>query len=164
MSLSCLNIVCRSFNPRQAFFDSAASILDHEGRLALTDLLLPSTPLSLFDSLALRLICLLANLPFENLLTANNYRSSLISSGFEAESIEMEDISDQVWPGFLGFVERRENEMGIALGAAWKGLRMYSKVVRWYSGVNGGKQRLRFYLISAKKDSKKGGGGDKKVY
>lgn len=75
----------------------------------------------------------------------------------------MEDISDHVWPGFLGFVDRREKEMGIALGAAWKGLRMYSKVVRWYSGVDGGKQRLRFYLISAKKDSKRRE-EEKKVY
>jgi hypothetical protein len=65
----------------------------------------------------------------------------------------MQDISDHVWPGFLNFIERREKEMSIALGASWKGLAMYAKVVRWYSGVGGGRQRLRFYLISAKKRS-----------
>ncbi|GAA5962235.1 hypothetical protein JCM3765_004712 [Sporobolomyces pararoseus] len=139
------------FKPRQAFLFSASAALRSHGCLALTDLLLPSTPLSFFDSLALRIICLLANLPFENLHTPSSYRRSLVESGFDQESIEMEDISDQVWPGFLNFVERREREIGVALGSSWKGLRMYAKVVKWYSGIGGGRQRLRFYLISAGK-------------
>ncbi|GAA5888808.1 hypothetical protein JCM16303_003019 [Sporobolomyces ruberrimus] len=145
------------FKPRESFFSGASAVLSPDGRLALTDLLLPSTPLSLLDSIALRIICILAQLPFENLLTLADYRSSLVRSGFEEESIEMEDISDRVWPGFLAFVENREREMGVALGASWKGLRMYAKVVKWYSGVGGGRQRLRFYMISAKK-------ADRKVY
>ncbi|GAA6019326.1 hypothetical protein JCM11491_000895 [Sporobolomyces phaffii] len=139
------------FNPRHSFFSTAAKTLTDDGRLALTDLLLPSTPLSRLDSLALRLICLLAHLPFENLLTPETYRTSLATSGFDAESIEMQDISDRVWPGFLEFVARREREMGVALGESWKGLRMYANVVKWYSGVGGGRQRLRFYMISAKR-------------
>ncbi|GAA5916251.1 class I SAM-dependent methyltransferase [Sporobolomyces salmoneus] len=135
------------FSPRQSFLTSAASTLTNDGRLALTDLLLPSTPLTSFDSLALRIICLLADLPFENLLTPKNYRASLVKAGFDESTIEMQDISDQVWPGFLRFIERREEEMGVALESSWKGLKMYSRVVRWYSGLGGGRKRLRFYLI-----------------
>ncbi|GAA5916271.1 class I SAM-dependent methyltransferase [Sporobolomyces salmoneus] len=135
------------FSPRQSFLTSAASTLTNDGRLALTDLLLPSTPLSLLDSLALRMICLLAHLPFENLLTPRDYRTSLVKAGFDEATIEMQDISEQVWPGFLRFIERREEEMGVVLGSSWKGLKMYARVVRWYSGVGGGRKRLRFYLI-----------------
>ncbi|GAA5902081.1 uncharacterized protein JCM6883_001291 [Sporobolomyces salmoneus] len=142
------------FSPRQSFLTSAASTLTNDGRLALTDLLLPSTSLTLFDSLALRIICLLAHLPFENLLNPKNYRSSLVRAGFDQATIEMQDISDQVWPGFLRFIERREKEMGVVLGSSWRGLKMYAKVVRWYSGAGGGRKRLRFYLISAKKLAK----------
>ncbi|GAA5937994.1 class I SAM-dependent methyltransferase [Sporobolomyces koalae] len=150
------------FNPRQAFFVDAATTLQPEGRIALTDLLLPSTRLSLLDSLFLRTICLLAKLPFENLQTRTSYAQSLVEAGFEESSIEMLDISEHVWPGFLRFVERRERELGPVLGSAWKGLNMYASVVRWYSGIGGGKQRLRFYLISAKKG--KGTSGSKKLY
>ncbi|GAA5989304.1 hypothetical protein JCM5350_003437 [Sporobolomyces pararoseus] len=149
------------FKPRRAFLSTAATTLRPDGTLALTDLLLPTSPLSFFDSLALRIICLLANLPFENLHTPSSYRQSLVESGFDADMIEMEDISDRVWPGFLNFTERREREMGVALGSSWKGLRTYAKVVKWYSGVGGGRQRLRFYLISAKKRES---GKEEKLY
>ncbi|GAA5871861.1 hypothetical protein JCM1840_004020 [Sporobolomyces johnsonii] len=150
------------FNPRSAFLSSAHRLLAPAGRLALTDLVLPSTPLSLVDTLLLSLVCLAAGLPRGNLRTAAAYRAELVSLGYDRDAIEMTDISDAVWPGFLAFVERRDEQLGRpgVLGKSWSGLRLYARVVRWYSGVGGGKSRLRFYLISAAK----AGGSDSKVY
>ncbi|GAA5937999.1 uncharacterized protein JCM15063_005435 [Sporobolomyces koalae] len=62
------------FNPRQSFFVDAATTLQPEGRIALTDLLRPSTRLSLLDSLLLKTICLLTKLPFENLQTRTSLK------------------------------------------------------------------------------------------
>ncbi|CEQ41112.1 SPOSA6832_02787 [Sporobolomyces salmonicolor] len=141
------------FRPRSAFLSSAHRLLARSGRLALTDLALPSKPLPLVDRLLLALVCLAAGLPLGNLRTADSYRAELSALGYEPESIEMTDISDEVWPGFLAFVARREEQLGRpgVLGTSWSGLRAYARVVRWYSGVGGGRSRLRFYLISATK-------------
>ncbi|GAA5896096.1 hypothetical protein JCM5296_006244 [Sporobolomyces johnsonii] len=150
------------FNPRSAFLSSAHRLLAPAGRLALTDLVLPSKPLSLVDTLLLSLVCLAAGLPRGNLRTAAAYRAELVSLGYDRDAIEMTDISDAVWPGFLAFVERRDEQLGRpgVLGKSWSGLRLYARVVRWYSGVGGAKARLRFYLISAAK----AGGSASKVY
>ncbi|GAA6062270.1 hypothetical protein JCM10212_000930 [Sporobolomyces blumeae] len=141
------------FNTKQDFFRSATKVLAPSGRIALADLVLPSSPLTFLDTFLLRLLCLAARIPFSNLKTPSEYRASLVSAGFDASSIEMTDISTEVWAGFLGFVERRNREFGgpsgAVLGSSWKGLDLYSKVVKWYSGEGGGRPRLRFYLVSA---------------
>ncbi|GAA5905949.1 hypothetical protein JCM6882_009079 [Rhodosporidiobolus microsporus] len=142
------------FSPRRAFLSSALPLLSPSptSRLALSDLVLPPTPLSLLDTVLLRLLCLAANLPWGNMLTPAQYRARLVELGYDERSIEMEDISERVWPGFLEFVERRERELGGVLDKSkWGGLRAYAKVVRWYSGYGGGRSRLRFYLIAAGK-------------
>ncbi|GAA5850113.1 hypothetical protein JCM8547_001016 [Rhodosporidiobolus lusitaniae] len=142
------------FSRRIAFFRSAHTVLSPSSTLALSDLLLPSSPLTLLDRILLRLLCLAAGLPYANLLTASQYRASLVAAGFDTDDIEMQDISEHVWPGFLAWMDKREDELGRSrnvLGNAWNGLRGYAKVVRWYSGSNGGRSRLRFYLISARK-------------
>lgn len=36
-------------------------------------------------------------------------------------------------------------------GKNWKGLMWYGRIVRWYSGGGGGKQRLSFILVTGKK-------------
>ncbi|KAJ8291513.1 Erythromycin 3''-O-methyltransferase [Rhodotorula toruloides] len=137
------------FNTRSSFLSSAHTLLSPGGSLSLTDLLLPSTPLSLSSLLLLRLLFYLANAPWSNFLTPASYQAQLEAHGFE--QVEMEDISERVWPGFCAFVREREERMGGVLGTKWRALGRYARVVEWYSGVGGGRPKLRFYLVSARK-------------
>lgn len=143
----------RSFNTRANFLDGAHHALAPSGRVALTDLLLPVTDLNLLDRLLLRILFHLAKAPWQNFLTPSAYRHQLVQAGFDGDSIEIQDISDHVWPGFCRFMRERDQQAGRStiLGSAWRGLLMYTKVVEWYSGVRGGKRRLCFYLVTAKK-------------
>ncbi|GAA5838550.1 hypothetical protein JCM11251_003422 [Rhodosporidiobolus azoricus] len=151
------------FSPRTSFLRSALPLLSSpSARLALSDLLLPSTPLSLLDSVLLRLLCFAANLPFSNLHTPADYRKQLVQMGYAEDSIKMREISEKVWPGFIRFVERREKALGGVLGSKWTGLRMYAKVVQWYSGYGGGTKRLGFWLISAGREANGQGAESKK--
>lgn len=142
----------RSFNTRSAFLSSAHRILSPSGTLALTDLLLPPTPLPWHSTLLLRLLFLLAGAPWQNFLTTAEYRAQLVEHGFDEHAIEMDDISERVWPAFCAFVREREERLGRGvLGAKWKGLVRYARIVEWYAGVQSGKPKLRFFLVSAKK-------------
>ncbi|GAA5982577.1 hypothetical protein JCM10908_006704 [Rhodotorula pacifica] len=141
------------FRLRDDFLSAANRALVPSGRIALTDLLLPSEPLGLTDYLLLRILFYFANTPWQNFLSPARYRTHLVNAGFDPDSIEMHDISDDVWPGFCRFMRERDRQLGrgAILGSAWRGLLMYTRVVEWYSGVSGGPQRLGFYLISASK-------------
>ncbi|POY74952.1 hypothetical protein BMF94_1928 [Rhodotorula taiwanensis] len=141
------------FNTRASFLDGAHHALAPLGRIALTDLLIPVSDLSFVDHFLLRALFHLAKAPWQNFLTTSAYRDHLVQAGFDRDSIEMQDISDDVWPGFCRFMRERDQQAGRStiLGSAWRGLSMYTKVVVWYSGARGGKRRLHFYLISARK-------------
>ena len=145
-----------SFNTRANFLSAAQGVLVPGGRIALTDLLLSTGPLSLLERILLRLLFHCANTPQQNFLQPAQYRAQLVDAGFDPDSITMRDISDDVWPGFCRFMRERDRQMGRAtiLGSAWRGLMMYTRVVEWYSGLGGGRRRLRFYLVSASKPGK----------
>lgn len=116
-------------------------------------MLLPTEPLSLLDHILLQILFSCANTPRQNFLPPAQYRAQLVDAGFDSDSITMRDISDDVWPGFCRFMRGRDRKMGRAtiLGSAWRGLLMYTRVVEWYSGLGGGRTRLRFFLVSASK-------------
>ncbi|GAA5879168.1 hypothetical protein JCM3774_002099 [Rhodotorula dairenensis] len=139
------------FNTRLDFLSSAHRILVPGGRLALTDLVLPTERLALWDYILLRILFYCANTPWRNFLTPSQYRADLVKAGFDPGSIVMHDISDDVWPGFCRFVRERDRKLGRGgiLGSSWRGLLTYTRIVEWYSGVRGGPSRLRFYLVSA---------------
>lgn len=124
-----------------------------DGRLALTDLVLPAERLKRVDYLLLRILFYCAKTPWRNFHTPSQYRTELVRAGFDPDSIVMRDISDDVWPGFCRFVRERDRKLGHGgiLGSAWRGLLMYTRVVEWYSGVGGGSRRLHFFLVSASK-------------
>ncbi|GAA6057320.1 hypothetical protein JCM3770_001088 [Rhodotorula araucariae] len=144
------------FNTRVSFLSSAHRLLAPSGRLALTDLLL-SEPLSLGHRVLLRLLFFLAGAPFVNFVPPATYRAELVAAGFDAASIEMDDISAEVWPGFCAFVRERDERLGKTgvLGSKWVGLVRYATVVEWYAGIGDRAQKLRFYLISAQKKREK---------
>ncbi|GAA5856671.1 hypothetical protein JCM9279_004867 [Rhodotorula babjevae] len=143
------------FNTRPAFLSSSARLLRAGGHLALTDLVLPSTPLSLLDRLLLRLLFALAGCPSSNLVSLDTYRAQLVAAGFDAASLELTNVSGDVWPGFCCFVRGRDERMGGGrrgvLCRKWTGLVRYAGVVEWYAGLRSGRPKLRYYLVSARK-------------
>lgn len=137
-----------SFHTRDAFFRSALKALGEGGRLGLTDLCLPATPLGLRDTLILRLICRVSGVPFSNLLSPAEYVERLQQLGFE--DVELEDITSSVFPGFLRFLNARDKALGSVLSRKWAGLYAASRTAcEWWMGGTGG--RLRFVLVSARK-------------
>ncbi|KKA23325.1 hypothetical protein T310_2635 [Rasamsonia emersonii CBS 393.64] len=128
------------FKPsRQPLFNYAYEHL-HASIMAF-DLIL-SDSASMIDRILLRLVCLLASTPFSNFKTHSEYRQMLITAGYSSDSIEMQDISEYVFSGIAGYIERREAELkrfGMGLGK----LRQAGKVFGWWgrSGVSYGTWR-----------------------
>ena len=139
-------LLLHSFDTRNKALEEAYRVLTPGGTLGLTDLVLPSRDLAIWERVALGFICSLAGLPVSNLVTEQAYTLELERQGWQ--DIVLQDISANVFPGFLAFMERHGDRMGRAL-VAWPGLVSYAKVLRWYS--NPARPRLRFYLISATK-------------
>ncbi|KAM0787463.1 hypothetical protein ACM66B_003541 [Microbotryomycetes sp. NB124-2] len=127
----------------------AHRVLKPKGRLAMTDLLLKrGDAMSWLDLCALRAVLLLARVPWSNMVTADEYLAQLRQQGWT--DIELVDISDKVYPGFIDYVARCGNgEPKVTDASAWKGLQRYSRVVKWYS--NPSRPLLGFYTVSAAK-------------
>ncbi|SCZ94622.1 BZ3500_MvSof-1268-A1-R1_Chr12-3g04003 [Microbotryum saponariae] len=138
------------FRSRDDFLRSSYQALSPHGYLCMTDLLLTSRILVMRDRFLLRLLCKAASLPFSNLQTPSRYRANLLHQGYK--EIELIDISDDVWPGWLNFMDRHDQSLGFGLhGSTWSGLKIYAKFVKWYSGGGKkGKGKLGFYLIRAR--------------
>lgn len=134
-----------SFDTRNRMLQHAHRVLIDDGTLAMSDLLLPDRPLALYESIALRFICLLAGLPWSNLTKRQAYIAQLEAAGFT--DVVVEDMSAHTYPGFLAFVERHGESVGRGL-TAWDGLRKYASIVKWYS--NPERPRLTFCLASAR--------------
>lgn len=122
------------FKPsRQPLFNYAYEHL-HASIMAF-DLIL-SDSASMIDRILLRLVCLLASTPFSNFKTQSEYRQMLVTAGYSSDSVAMQDISEYVFPGIAGYIERKEAELkrfGMNLGK----LRQAGKVFGWWgrSGV-----------------------------
>lgn len=135
-----------SFNPRDEVLRSAQRVLRPGGKLAMTDLVLPPRALGLSEQAALRIVLLLGGVPQANLKCAAEYHATLEEQGWT--DIALQDISAQVYPGFLAFVQRHGKQVGFAF-KAWASLERYARVVRWYSDPV--KPRLAFYTVTATK-------------
>lgn len=113
--------------------------------------MLPNEPLSLLSSFLMRIICYFANVPFENLITQAEYEQVFKELNFTR--LEIEDITQDVFPGLAGYIDRLNEDqvMNAALDPAkLRQYRMFAKILRWWS--NG---RLRFVLVKAMKGVKR---------
>lgn len=140
------------FNTRHTFLLSAHRLLAPGGRIALTDLVLPTRRLGALESLAIRAMYILAGLPLANLITAKASVRRIEEMGYE--DVRCEVVSERVWPGFCRFVERCDRELGGVLHPGhWGGLVRYARVVRWYADLGGGGRgrRLEFVIVTARK-------------
>jgi SAM-dependent methyltransferase len=147
------------FPSRAEFLEAAAARLAPGGVLALIDLCaasplpdastlqlnfkytpssLPRPPPSTLRSyLKLRRTCLLAGVPFVNMVSAASYASDLAAAGLTQAHIE--DISHAMWPGFSRFLRGigrgQESAWRGGSHASWWGLRAFGSVVEtWAEG------------------------------
>ncbi|KAK9644636.1 hypothetical protein HCH54_007060 [Aspergillus fumigatus] len=82
------------------------------------DLLL-SEHATLWEKFVLRLMCLVAGMPYGNFVTKTGYKQILKHAGYESTLIEMRDISEHVFPGIARFLRKQDAELskyGMTIG------------------------------------------------
>lgn len=109
------------------------------------DLLLSDTP-SFWDKLRMRAICLVAGMPFSNLLTKKGYEDMLVEVGYERGMIEMRDVSEDVFGGIAGYIREKDAELG-RFGMGVGKFKGPAKVFDWWarSGV------IRGFVVVARR-------------
>lgn len=128
------------------------------GTLGLTDLMLPSKPLSFFSETALRVVCWLAKVPYSNILTREQYEANLRRLGYI--DVRMEDISEFVFRGLAEYIDSRGKDRLLKAALDQAKLKQYSvfaKVLRWW-----GRGNLSFVLVRARRRFEKSGTGLKR--
>lgn len=113
------------------------------------DLLLSDTP-SFWDKLRIRAICLVAGMPFSNLLTKKGYEDMLVQVGYERDMIEMRDVSEDVFAGIAGYIREKDAELG-KFGMGVGKFKGPAKVFDWWarSGV------IRGFVVVARRGERK---------
>lgn len=91
------------FADRDAFVDRSYQALKSGGVLALTDLVLLKPALSLKETLCLKAICTLSNIPFANLKPQGEYISDIESLGFTCQY--KEGLSQHIFPAFGAWLD-----------------------------------------------------------
>lgn len=80
-----------------------------------------------------RTIGALMGCPWKAFLTVEQYREQLVACGYDRDSIVIKDVSVDVFPGLVAFLERHDKalaEFGISLGG---GFRVARKVFGWFA-------------------------------
>ena len=106
----------------------------------------PQAP-TFMQGLILRLICSLTSIPYSNLITVSEYRRMLVTAGYDAESIEFHDITDDVFGPLASFLSRQDfylRAIGKDLGGAFRFMR---RIFGWWgkTGI------VRGYTIVARR-------------
>ena len=92
-----------------------------QSNLLAFDLLRPSPAgVSPLRYLFLRAFCVIASVPYKNLLTKEEYIEMLVEKvGYHREDILIQDISEFVFPGLFKYISQRTKEME-KIGIRWK--------------------------------------------
>ncbi|KAG7450462.1 uncharacterized protein BT62DRAFT_513521 [Guyanagaster necrorhizus] len=116
------------FHTRREFLRQSLSHLAPGGRIALADICFPTTRKTM--SLRTRVLLEILNMiPKENIVSLEEYEADMRNMGYV--DVKLEDISDEVFPGFVRFLKRR--------GWGW---RIFGRVVTEIAG------RARFVVVS----------------
>lgn len=121
----------------------------------MTDLIVvPNLPLA--SRFLLHIVFRLAQVPAINMMTLPEYKTMLEEVGFT--NVTIEDISSDVYPGLLRFIQQRgEEDLASVFNREWSGMKMYARVLGWWSGYSpttgehSGRGKLDFVLVSASK-------------
>ena len=108
--------------------------------------MLPEQPLSPWSKLCLRAICLLAKVPYENLITRQAYTAQLEEIGYSG--IEMEVITQHVFAGLATYINSIGTDVRLANALDGSKVRQYvgfAKVLKWWAAG----PKLDFVLVKA---------------
>jgi len=125
------------FNTRSSFLRQSFHRLAQGGQIALADICF--TPTALQTNLCHRLtsirtlVRLSGLMPHSNMISTDQYVSEMWGIGYM--DVQMEDISDDVFPAFTKFLKRR--------GGGWW---VFASILGWWAG-----RGMRFVVISGKK-------------
>ncbi|KAL6903933.1 hypothetical protein GGI43DRAFT_421455 [Trichoderma evansii] len=116
------------FSPsRKPIFKHAAQSM--EANAMAFDLLL-SDNASLWQTLVVRLLAFFMMCPWQTFLTEEQYREQLVECGYDRGYIEIKDISDHVFAGLAGFLQRQDAALS-PYGISLTGYAMVGKLYGW---------------------------------
>lgn len=119
------------FNTRHAFLVQSFHKLSPHGRIALADLCFASPALD--SNTTFLLTSVLRMVPKQNVISAEDYVHAMSEIGYA--DVRLEDISEDVFPGFIKFLKSR--------GGGWW---VFGIVMRWYTNTG-----VRFVIVSGSK-------------
>lgn len=121
------------FKPsRMPIFHYAATELD--ASIMAFDLVLSDTA-TITQRLIARSIGLATQCPWRAFKTPTNYRAQLIEAGFHPSAIEIRDVTAEVFPGLILFINSQAEHLR-AYGISMKSFEGFRKVLKWFVQSN----------------------------
>ncbi|GLQ33104.1 class I SAM-dependent methyltransferase [Litoribrevibacter albus] len=134
------------FEDREAWFTHVHRVLKPEGKLVVTDLVMPDQPSDLLQEFIMRCLLWLCGIPRDNVITLDAYKKQLQEAGFS--QVTEEDISASVLDGFAQWLPAyRKQFEGLKDYPIWQKYMATSKFLSWLRKHD----LLRCYLISAQR-------------
>ena len=134
------------FKDRDQWFKQAHRILKPEGKLVVTDMLMPHQPTDLLQEFLMRVALWLCGIPKDNVVTAEDYQQQLVNAGFI--DTQLEDISRQVMDGFSQWLpEYKKQFPGLSSAPIWHKYTGTVWILKWLRKHD----LLRYYLVSAQR-------------
>jgi len=121
------------FANKQQYFSLCKQHLADSGALVVSDLLLQSDKLNVWQQLVLKTICYVSHIPFKNLKTIDKYQAELTSMGLVMSMSR--DISEQVFLPFGQwldeYIAKLNNNEKLTGKFSWLKYRGTAKFLRW---------------------------------
>ena len=134
------------FEGRDQWFKHAHRVLKPEGKLVMTDFVMPSQPTDLVQEFIMRSLLWLCGIPRDNVISLDTYKQQLSEASFQ--SIETEDISDPVLTGFAEWLPKyKQQYKGLQSLPIWQKYQTTGKILTWLRKHD----LLRCYLITAQR-------------
>lgn len=125
LALDCLY----HFSPsRKPIFSYASHVM--KANLMAFDLML-NPEAQLLDRLRMKLLSVMMGCPLNAFITQEEYVKQLVESGFDEGSIHVRDVSSEVFPGLVGYLQRQRialRQYDISLGKFWVAKKMFEWV------------------------------------
>lgn len=135
------------FSPsRKPIFKHASQSI--EANVMAFDLILGDNA-SPWQTLAVRLLGFILLCPWQTFLTEAQYREQLVECGYDRGDIEIRDISDHVFAGLAGFLQRQDAALK-PYGISLTGYSLVGKVYGWFDRT----RVLKAAIVVGRKKSK----------
>lgn len=134
------------FEERDQWFKQVHRVLKPEGKLVVTDLVMPQQPSDLLQEFFMRSLLWLCGIPKDNVITLEAYQQQLRDAGFS--KLSEEDISSAVLDGFAHWLPKyRQQFEGIGNLPIWQKYQATAWILKWLRKHD----LLRCYLITAQR-------------